>query len=411
MTKQSITKFAKTVLEVGVNLQKDQILMISTPMHKQASETAFEMTKLAYEMGARRVIIDWKNSELAKIRYEHESVESLTEIFEYEAMSKLELIDKGICRVAIYSEDPEVFASCDTEKMAAYNKAFSTKLKPFSTAQMTNKIRWCVACVPEDKWALKIFPNDTAEDACEKLWDMIIKTMLLDKADPVIAWKEKCATMHKRCDFLNSKNFKTMHYKNALGTDLHVDMMSDSIWLAADEKDQGGTNFMANLPTEEIFSAPHKLGTNGTLYSALPLCFNGNIIDKFCLTFENGRIVNYTAEVGYDYLKNIIETDEGSHFLGEIAIVQHDSPISNLKTLFYNTLFDENASCHFAIGQGYASCTASGLLLKQDDLIAHGLNDSLMHEDFMVGTSDLSIIGETHDGEMINILVDGNFVI
>lgn len=410
MTKESLIKYSKTVLEIGVNLQKEQTLMITAPLHTQ--ELAHELAKQAYLLGARRVYIEWKDQTLTKLRYTYESTESMTDLFDFDtAMKNDQMIGKGICRIAIYSEDPEAYAGCDPIKMAEYNKVFSTKLKSFSEAQMTNKLRWCVCSYPEKTWAKKIFPNLSEQDAMEKLWDMIQKTMLLDTSDPVLSWKEKCKTMHKRCDFLNESHFKTMHYKNSIGTDFHVDLMEDSIWLAADEKDQVGVNFMANLPTEEIFSAPHRLGANGTLCSALPLCYNGNIIDNFTLKFEKGKIVDYSAKVGQEFLKNIIDTDEGSKYLGEIAIVQYDSPIANMKTLFYNTLFDENASCHFAIGEGYATCCGQGLTLQGDALLEHGLNSSLTHEDFMVGTSDLSIKGETYDGQFIDILVDGNFVI
>ncbi len=409
MTQDSIVKFAKTVLEVGVNLQKDQTLIISTPIH--ARNVAFTITELAYDMGAKRVIIDYRDPEFKRIRFAKESVESLTSFYDFEIGAKNEFVGTNTARIAIYSEDPEVFAGLDADKMGEYDKAFGTLVKPFSEAQMSNGIRWCVVSVPEPKWAKKVFPDLPTAEAEEKLWDMIQKTMMLDTEDPVKAWKDKCETMHRRANFLNDHKFKTMHYKNSLGTDLHVDLMEDSIWMAADEKSQDGLNFMANLPTEEIFSAPHKLGTNGVLYSALPLCYNGNIIDKFRLEFKEGRIINYSAEVGEEFLKSIIETDEGSHYLGEIAIVQYDSPISNLKTLFYNTLFDENASCHFAIGQAYPTCSASGATLKGEELIAHGVNDSLTHEDFMVGTADLSIVGEMQDGTMVDIMKDGNFVI
>ncbi|MEG2116967.1 MAG: aminopeptidase, partial [Clostridia bacterium] len=408
MTKESVIKFSKTVLEIGVNLQKDQILVIACPI--ATKDVAYEMAKCAYELGAKRVIINWRDKTLTKIRYQFESIDSLTEIMDYEMAMLNETTNKGACLVSIAADDPEALAGCDANKMSKHSNAMSVKKHDFLEAEMSNKFRWCVCSVPEEKWAKKIFPTLSTEESMDKLWDMIQKTMLLDKADPVQAWKEKCAKMHARCKFLNDNHFKTMHYKNSLGTDLHVNMMDDSVWLAADEKAQDGVDFMANLPTEEIFSAPNRLGTYGILYSALPLCVNGNIIDQFCLEFDNGRVVKYSAKVGEEYLKNIIETDDGSHYLGEIAMVQYDSPISNLKTLFYNTLFDENASCHFAVGAAYASCCESGLKLGKDELLAHGVNASMTHNDFMIGTSDLSIVGETHSGKMIDIMVNGNFV-
>lgn len=409
MSKNSLEKFAKTVLTMGVNLQKEQVLIISTPI--SAQDAALALAEEAYSMGAKRVVLEYSDSKMMKLRYLNETTDTLKDLYDFEINRRLELMDKNVCRVAIYSEDPEAYSGCDPEKLDAHLSVLRARTKAFMDAQMTNAIRWCVTAVPEPAWAKKIFPDLDNDTAQEKLWEMIQKTMLIDNDDPIQAWKEKAELVERRATFLNDHRFKTMHYKNSIGTDFHVNLMPDSLWTGAAEPAQDGVTFIANLPTEEIFTAPHRLGANGVLVSAKPLCYNGQIINNFRMEFKDGRCIKYSAEVGEDVLKKIIETDEGSHYLGEIALVQYDSPISNLNTLFFNTLFDENASCHFAFGQGYTTTVKDGNSYTTDEIFERGLNMSAQHEDFMVGTSDLSIIGETEDGEMIDIFVNGNFVI
>lgn len=409
MNKEQLIKYAKTVLSIGVNLQKNQYLIISTPI--SARPYVHVIADEAYKMGAKRVYIEWRDYEFNKMRVDYESIETLTDLFPFEVDSRNFFNDKFVARLAIVSEDPDVYAGVDANKKAQFDNALSKALKPFMAKQMSNEIRWCVCALPEEKWAKKLFPALSTNEAMEKLWDMICYAMRLDTKDPINEWKKFSDDSKKRTEILNNANIDYVHYTNSLGTDLYVGMMDDSIWLCADEYDVNGIPFFANIPTEEIFSAPHKDRINGKLYSALPLVYSGNIIDKFNLTFKDGKIVEYHAEVGEEFLRNIIETDEGSHYLGEIALVQYDSPISNLKTLFYETLFDENASCHFAIGEGYPSCTKSGKVLDEKALVEHGLNASLQHVDFMVGTSDLNVEATTKDGKKFFIIKDGNFVI
>lgn len=409
MDRNRIDKFADVVLKIGVNLTKDQILLINAGLHcKELVET---MASKAYDMGAKRVIVNWNDQDFSRIRYEKESIESLSEIFDYEKESRNYFVGKDVCNISIVSDNPDVFDGIDPKKIKAASVARRAALRPFFEATSGNKLRWCVCAYPEKAWAKKLFPMLSEEDAIEKLWDMICSAMRLDSEDPIAAWKEFSENGKRRADILNNSGILSLRYKNSLGTDLTVGMMEDSVWLTADEPDQNGVMFMANLPTEEIFSAPDRNNINGIVYSALPLCAAGNIIDKFWLKFENGRIVDFHAEKGEEFLRNIIETDEGSHYLGEIALVQYDSPISNMKTLFYETLFDENASCHFAIGNAYPTCCKSGENLEGEARIAHGLNESLEHTDFMVGTSDLEIEANLSDGGKLLIMKDGNFVI
>jgi aminopeptidase len=256
-----------------------------------------------------------------------------------------------------------------------------------------------------------MFPDLSDEEALEKQWAYVHKTLRLDEEDYLGAWKKHQEALARRSKYLNDAKIKTFHYKNSIGTDFTIGMPKGYMFTGAVEKSLSGLNFTANLPTEEVFSSPDKNTAEGVLVSALPLVRNGVIIENFSLTFEKGRIVDYKAEKGYETLKQIIETDEGSHYLGEIAIIGYDSPIQNLKALFYETLFDENASCHFAIGRAFPACLENGANMTKAELAEAGLNDSLQHVDFMVGTADLSITATTESGEVIDIFVNGNWVI
>lgn len=243
----------------------------------------------------------------------------------------------------------------------------------------------------------------------DKLWKAIIKSIRLDAEDPVAAWKEHTANLKKRVDFLNRKNFKYLRYSNSLGTDLIIELPEGHQWIGGAEYTIGGIEFNANMPTEEVYTLPKRNGVEGKVVSTMPLNYNGNIIDNFTLTFKEGRIVDYTAEKGLDMLRTLIETDEGSHYLGEVALVPYDSPISNQRILFYNTLFDENASCHLAIGKAYSTCLRNGRDMTEEELLKAGVNDSLVHVDFMIGTEDLEITGITAYGKEVPVFLKGNF--
>ena len=257
-----------------------------------------------------------------------------------------------------------------------------------------------------------MFPSLNANEALKKQWEYIKKTVRLDYDNPIEAWKEHQERITRRCRTLNDAKITAFHYKNSLGTDVTVGMPKGYIFCGGAEKGElDGIYFTANMPTEEVFSCPDRNAVNGKIVAALPLCRNGQIIDKFWFEFNNGRIVDYGAEQGYDNLKTIIETDEGSHYLGEIAFVGYNSPIRNLETMFYETLFDENASCHFAIGDCYPTCLQGGGNMSKEELAEHGLNSSLEHVDFMVGTNDLEITATTECGNVLKIFENGEWVI
>lgn len=276
---------------------------------------------------------------------------------------------------------------------------------------MSNKNAWSVISIPTEGWATKVFPELSPKDAMKKLWDYIFNIVRVDKENPVEAWKEHTNNLKNKMNALNSYHFKSMHYKNSLGTDLTVELPKKHLWLGGSEHTENGIEFLANMPTEEIFSLPLKTGVNGTLVSSKPLNYGGNLINNFSFTFKDGKIVDFKAEQVYESLKHLIDTDEGSHYLGEIALVPFHSPISNSNIIFFNTLYDENASCHFAIGKAYSVCIENGANMDEDQLKENEVNDSLTHVDFMVGTNDLSIIGTTYDGKEIEVFKNGDWAI
>jgi aminopeptidase len=294
-------------------------------------------------------------------------------------------------------------------RIARANKASNLALMEYRSRIISDKNVWCVVAIPTKSWAKKVFMELSEELAVEKLWASIFQAVRVDREDPAKAWAYHINKLKITMNFLNENNFKYLIYKNELGTDLSIELPKLHIWLGGSSKSIEGTEFVPNIPTEEVFTLPLKTGVNGKVFSSKPLNYNGNLIYNFSMTFKEGRIVDFTAEKGYEILKSIIETDEGSHYLGEVALVPFDSPISNSNILYYNTLFDENASCHLAIGQAYPVCIKGNDNMSKEELENAGVNDSLKHVDFMVGTKDLNITGITEDDKEVEIFKNGNF--
>jgi len=407
LTGKKLSDYADLVLSIGVNLQKGQGLEIACPVEKR--EVAIALTESAYKMGAKIVRVRWDDEVIDRINYLNADVETLTDIPKWLVDSKNYLVEKGFCYVAIAAEDPNAFNVVPAQKLAEVAKAKSKALKKFSDTVMANGIRWCVVSVPTLNWAKQVFPNSQTPE--NDLSDAIEKTMRLDKPDPVCAWKEHVARLDRRAEYLNYKNFKYLHFTSANGTNLKVGLCTDHVWLSAKERAKDGVSFIANLPTEEIFTAPHKDRVDGVVKSAMPLIYNGQTIDKFSLTFKNGKIVDFSAEIGQDALSELLKTDAGTTRIGEVALIGKNSPIAQSGILFYNTLFDENASCHLALGKAYPTTIKNGDKLTLKELKSLGANDSIEHVDFMIGTSDLSIIGVDYSGEETTLFVDGDWII
>ncbi len=402
-----LVDYAKLVLKVGVNLQAGQALEIACPVEKyQVAEIFAEQ---AYQMGAGLVRIRWENQNIDKLSYQFAKEETLCDIPKWLVDCRNSLVEKGFCYVAISADDPSKFKDIPAEKLGAVAKARAKALKKFSDAVMANKIRWCVVSVPTLSWAKQVFP--TAKDPEKELAVQLERAMRLDQPNPIEAWQKHIERLEKRAEFLNYSRFEYIKFENAKGTNLKVGLADDHVWISAREKAQDGVHFVANMPTEELFTAPHRLKVDGVLKSALPLCENGQIIDDFTLTFKDGEIIDYSATIGYQTLKQLIETDPGTKRLGEIALIGKNSPIAKSGVLFYNTLFDENASCHLAIGKGYPTTIKDGEKLDVAQLKQMGLNDATDHFDFMIGTADLKVTGIKKDGSEVHLFIDGEWVI
>lgn len=405
---QKLQKFSELIVKIGVNLQPGEQLVINTPI--ECADFAHKLAEEGYKAGAKSVRANYLDEKLSKITFTYADSEAINDIPAWKIAERESVVDQKACYISIYSEDPELYAGIDPNKVTSYQQTANRAFKRLREASMNNEVKWCVMSVPSVAWAKKVFPDLPEKKAVEQLWKYIFKTMRLDKANPVAAWETHQNKLQKRCRYLNRQQFKCFKYKNAQGTDITVEMPENYLFFGGSENSAAGCPFAANMPTEEVFSAPHRLGVNGKLVSALPLCHNGNLIENFWLTFKDGKVADFGAEKGYETLKGIIESDEGSCYLGEIALVGFDNPIRNLNTLFYNTLFDENASCHFALGQSY-TCVKGCEEMSKEQLLARGLNQSTEHVDFMIGTADLSITAVRKNGEEVAIFKDGNFVI
>ncbi|WP_139902495.1 aminopeptidase [Clostridium thermarum] len=407
MNQELLNKYASLVVKIGANVQPGQTVVLMSPV--ETADFARAITEAAYTAGARDVFVEWNDEKLSRIKYLNAPDEVFDEVPSWKKDFTLTNLRKGAAFIQIKASDPDAFKGVDVSRISRSMKAFTTELKEYHEALMSNKNAWCIASVPTEAWARKVFPELPAEEAVARLWEAILKAVRVDTEDPVAAWKEHTLNLKKSMAFMNDNNFKYLHYRNSLGTDLTIELPEGHVWVGGSEETTGGVKFIANMPTEEVFTLPKKTGVNGTVVSSMPLNHNGSLVDKFSITFKDGRITDYTAEVGYEVLKSIIETDEGSHYLGEVALVPKDSPISNQNILFYNTLFDENASCHLAIGRAYSPCIKNNENMSEKQLEEAGVNNSLIHVDFMIGTKDLEITGITADGKEIPVFIDGNF--
>ena len=404
--KNKLNKYARLSLEVGVNLQKGQILLLRAPL--SCKEFAREIISIAYELGAKDVEVEWNDEESSLIKY----LKAPEEIFDEFPNWKIEkynyLLEQGACIINIDSSNPTIFKDVDPIRMQKSSKAYSKSIPNWREAIITDKIRWTIVSVPSKEWACKVFPNLTEDKAIDKLWEYIFKCTRIDQKNPIKAWNEHNAKLNEKVEFLNNYNFKKLHYKSSK-TDLHVELPKGHIWAGGASKDPNGILFNANIPTEEVYTLPHKYKVNGIVSNTKPFIYNGTIIDDFTLTFKDGKVVDYTAKVGYESLKSLIELDEGSSYLGEIALVENNSPISKTGIVYYTTLYDENASCHLALGSAYKTSIENGSEIPKEKMDKYGINDSITHNDFMIGSKDLNIVGVTHDGKEIEIFKNGNW--
>ncbi len=406
MNKKTIKNLAKAVVHSGVNVQEGEEVLVISSVY--ATELTREVVKLCYERGAKRVRVDYRDGALDRLDYEYQSTETLTSKPKFVYDERNYFADVDGCVISIICEDPNNLKHTDAAKITASRRADMIGLTPYYDKAMSHKIKWSIIAYPHPDWATLMFPDLDEDEAYKKLGKYIAKTTRVDCDDPIAEWKKHSENLSRRCRKMNEAGIKRLHYKNKLGTDLYVGL-PDGYVFAGGAEDCNGVTFNANMPTEEIFSAPDCNNVDGVVKASMPLCYNGKIIKGIELKLEHGVIVEYKAKTNADVLKGIIETDDGAKRLGEIALVPYDSPISKLDTLFYETLFDENASCHFAIGRAYPTCVKGGDEITKTELDAIGINDSNVHVDFMVGTKDLEITAETVDGKTLKIFENGNF--
>ena len=401
-----LSNYAELAVKVGVNIQKDQYLFISAST--EITQFVRLIVEKAYEAGARQVFVDWVDDVVTRLRYEKAPADSFSDFPSWKRVEREELADKGAAFMSIVSQDPDLLNGIEPNRIRDNQKASSTALSKFRQAMQADKFSWTVIAAAAPAWAAKVFPDHSAEDQVPALWDAILRAVRADQPNPVEAWQRHDENLHEKVDYLNGKHYHKLHYTGP-DTDLTIELPAKHLWCGAGSINQHGHEFMANMPTEEVFTAPLKEGVNGYVSSTKPLSYAGTIIDRFKITFKDGAITDVSAEQGEEILKQLIDTDEGAKFLGEVALVPHDSPISNSNILFYNTLFDENASNHLAIGSAYAFCLDGGKEMSSEQLQANGLNQSLTHVDFMIGSENMDIDGILPDGTVEPIFRKGNW--
>ena len=403
---EKLQEYARLLVRVGLNIQQGQTLVISSPV--ECAYFARLCAAEAYAAGCKEVVMNWHDDALGRMKYLYADDAVFDDVPLWRRHFFNDYAQEGAAYLAISASDPENLKGVDGSRIVRAQQASGKALKEFDRLQMCGGFPWCIASIPIPSWAKTVFPGDGEERAMERLWDAIFRAVRISgDGKAVEKWQGHLKTLHARMEKLNALKFKSLHYTNALGTDLTVELPEGHIWEAGNDVTLSGQEYIANIPTEELFTSPLKTGVNGVVYASLPLVHDGNIIDGFHFVVKDGKIVEARARQGEETLKAAISVDEGAGYFGEVALVPYDSPISNQKILFYNTLFDENAACHIAFGEAYP-CLEGGQQMTKDELKARGLNDSITHVDFMVGT-DLRIVGTTHDGREIPVFENGNF--
>ena len=406
MKKSYLRKYAELIVRSGIVVKKGQYVVISANLDQEAFVLLVQDE--CYKAGAKDVIIRWGSEKAGKARLRKASLKALTSVLpEQIARAKWEA-DELPCFLWIESDDPDGMKGTNPAKRAAVAKAYWEALHEYREKR-ENKYQWCIAGAPSKAWAKKVFPGLSASQAVEKLWEAILKTSRAYEGDPIENWKKHDEDLKKRCDYLNSLKLKELHYTSKNGTDLRVGLIPGVIFLGGGEKTLGGIFYQPNIPSEECFTSPMKGKAEGIVYSAKPLSYNGALIENFWVKFHEGKAVDVHAEKGEEHLRSILTLDEGSAYLGECALVPFDSPINNTGLLFYSTLYDENAACHLALGAGFTNLYPNFDKYTEDEIHSFGINKSMSHVDFMIGSEDLSIVGTTEDGTEVQIFQNGNW--
>lgn len=405
MKKTVLREYAKLIVRCGVNVQKGQEVMIYADLDQP--EFVQMVVEEAYKAKAKKVVVEWSYQPLEKIHVRHQSVTTLGTVLEWQKAKQEYMCEVIPARIHIISEDPDGLKGMNMDKVTKARQMSYPILKPYRDRR-ENKDQWCIAAVPGAAWAKKVFPGLRTSVAMEKLWEAILAASRVTD-DPVKAWEEHNADLQARCDYMNSLNIRSLHYTADNGTDLTVGMIPEGRWSGGGETSLQGIFFNPNIPTEECFISPMRGEAEGIVYSTKPLSYRGQLIDKFFVRFENGKAVEVGAEQGEDLLKTMVSMDEGAAYLGECALVPQRSPICESGILYYNTLFDENAACHLALGMGFADTIQDFQNKTLEECRALGVNDSMIHEDFMIGCDSMNIDAICADGSVVAIFRNGNW--
>jgi len=409
MTKKMLEKYARLTIRVGANVQKDQGVLIYCDIGQH--DFVDLLVKEAYLAKAKWVRVEWTCQSIFKLNVKYQKEETLSTVRKWEQEKLEEQVEILPAKILVLSEDPDGLSGINQNKLQKVQQNRYKVTKKY-TDLMENKYKWTIVAAASPQWAKRVFPNDKKTVAVKKLWEAIMKTVYVTADnDPIKEWEAHDKKFEDLCAKLNGYNFEYMEYKSANGTDFTVGLIPCAKWLGGAERTLYGEHFNPNLPTEEIYTSPMKGQAKGTIVSTKPLSYQGQIIDKFRITFEEGKAVSWSAEKGEDVLTKLLTLDEGASMLGEIALVSCDSPVSKLDILFYNTLFDENASCHVALGRGFSNTLEGYEDMTKEQTCELGINDSMIHVDFMIGCNDLNINGYTKDKKCVNVFKNGNWVI
>ena len=405
MKKTIMRKYAQLIAKCGVNVQKGQEVIIMAELDQP--EFVRMVAEECYKLGAKTVRVDWTDQKLSKINVKYRSLKTMSTMEKWEEERWQHNVDVIPCRIYLESEDPDGMKGVDQAKMQKARQALYPTIRKYRD-QLENKYQWCIAAVPGEAWAKKLFPELSKHQAVEKLWEAILFTSRVTD-DPIQAWADHNEDLAKRCEYLNSLGIDELHYEASNGTNFTVGLMEKSVFCGGGETSLQNIYFNPNIPSEECFTSPKRGRADGIVYATKPLSYQGELIEDFWIRFKDGCAVEWDAKKNKEMLTKMLNMDEGAKYLGECALVPVDSPISNSGLLFYNTLFDENAACHLALGRGFPDCVKGFETMSLEEVRSLGVNDSMIHVDFMIGCKEMNIVAKTRDGKAIQIFKDGNW--
>lgn len=399
--------YAKLLIQVGLNVKENQLVVIKAPV--EVYDFVRLLVKEAYKRKAKDVIVRYMDEQVTHQHYLYADDQRFESVPEYESSFYNQTSEQGACYLTLLGQDPDLMKDIQPIRMMTYSKAFKQATKAYRNRLDFMECQWCLAAVATKDWATKVYPDESEVEAVQHLWTSIYEICYVDSENPIDIWNQRKEDFQQKVDLLNSLQIQSLHYTNKYGTDLTIELPEDYEFAGGGSLLKDGTYYFPNLPTEEVFGAPLKTGVNGKVVSTYPLNYNGSLIEDFWFEFKDGKVVDYGAEKGKEVLTSILFNDENSAYLGEVALVPYDSPISQKRTIFYETLIDENASCHLALGQSYAECLKGGLDMSEEELKSKGMNQSFIHVDFMVGSEDLEIVATTKNNEKIKIFEHGKY--